>query len=255
MAKRKTKQKNKIYFTEDTEDAIVEYNSETSVVKRNKIYNERIKAPIEKLVENVINTFKFPYIDDTFKNKKADLVSHIILNLDKYSKDKGKAFSYFSVTAKYYLIIKNEAMYKQLKSNIYIDVDESGDEGYQLHNEIPDHNVEIQNISNDKREFIKLLIDYFNSNLTKIFKKKRDIDIASCVLMLMESYDKLENFNKKNLYILVREMSGQRAQHITSVINKMKDIYMDLYESYYNTGELDNQEIYDDILEGADRFF
>ena len=133
----------------------------------------------------------------TFKNKKADLVSHIMLNLDKYSQEKGKAFSYFSVTAKYYLIIKNEAMYKQLKSSVYINDDDSNSESYKVNNELPDHNVEKAHISNDKREFINLLINYFNVNLSKIFKKKRDIDIASCVLMLMESYDKLENFNKK----------------------------------------------------------
>lgn len=248
------KVKNKMYFTQDTEDAIVEYNNETNVVTRNKIFNERIKYSIDKLAENVLNTFKFPYIDDSYKNKKEDLVSHIVLNLDKYSQDKGKAFSYFSVAAKYYLIIRNESTYKHLKTTLSINTDDTNDEGYEIRHELPDYNQEMQNISGDKNEFIYLLIDYFNKNLTKMFKRKRDIDIATCVLVLMESYQKLENFNKKNLYILVREMSGHRSQHITGVINKMKSVYAQLYEEYYGSGDLENN-IEENILEGADRFF
>lgn len=251
MAKRK---KNKMYFTQDTEDAIVEYNNESDVLKRNKIFNDRIKYSIEKLSENVLNTFKFPYIDDTYRNKKEDLVSHIVLNLDKYSQEKGKAFSYFSVTAKYYLIIKNESNYKQLKTTLSIDLDETDDEGYKITHHLPDQNTEIKQISKDKREFIGLLVDYFNNNLTKMFKRKRDMDIATCVLVLIESYEKLENFNKKNLYILVREMSGHRAQHITGVINKMKDVYKKLYEQYYGEGELVD-DINENVLNGASRFF
>lgn len=248
------KKKSKIYFTQDTEDAIVEYNNETNFIKRNKIYNERIKYPIEKLAENVLNTFKFPYIDDTYKNKKEDLVSHIVLNLDKYSQEKGKAFSYFSVTAKYYLIIRNESKYKHLKTTLSINSDETDDEGYEVKHQLPDYNDVIKEISTDKQEFIELLIDYFNKNLTKMFKRKRDMDIATCVLVLMESYEKLENFNKKNLYILVREMSGHRAQHITGVINKMKSVYKKLYDEYYGSGEFEDDS--DDlVIEGASKFF
>jgi len=248
------KKKSKMYFTQDTEDAIVEYNNETNILKRNKIYKERIKYPIEKLAENVLNTFKFPYIDDTYKNKKEDLISHIVLNLDKYSQNKGKAFSYFSVTAKYYLIIRNESKYKHLKTTLSINSDETDSEGYEIKHQLPDYNNEIREISDDKQEFIKLLIDYFNKNLTKMFKRKRDMDIATCVLVLMESYGKLENFNKKNLYILVREMSGHRAQHITGVINKMKSVYKKLYEEYYGAGEFEDN-LTEQIVEGADRFF
>ena len=53
----------KIYFGQDTEDAIVEFNNETDARVRNTIYNERIRVPIEKLVENIIHTFKFYYFD------------------------------------------------------------------------------------------------------------------------------------------------------------------------------------------------
>ena len=60
MAKQR-KPKSKIYFGTPAQDAIVEYNKLKDPVKRSKLYEEKIKAPFEKLAENVINTFKFSY--------------------------------------------------------------------------------------------------------------------------------------------------------------------------------------------------
>ena len=57
--KRGRKKRSKMYFTQTTEDAIVKYNNETNVAKRHKIYDDDIKYAIEKLAENIINTFKF----------------------------------------------------------------------------------------------------------------------------------------------------------------------------------------------------
>ena len=51
------KPKNKIYFTQDTENAIIEYNKCDDPIKRNKIYQEEIQYPFEKLAENILNTF------------------------------------------------------------------------------------------------------------------------------------------------------------------------------------------------------
>ena len=57
------KRKNKIYFSMDTERAIIEYNKTDDPLQRNKIYKESIQYPFEKLAENVLNTFKFSYFD------------------------------------------------------------------------------------------------------------------------------------------------------------------------------------------------
>ena len=55
--------KEKIYFSKKTEDAIIEYNAEEDEIKRNMIYENKIKFSFEKLVENIFNTFKFTYFD------------------------------------------------------------------------------------------------------------------------------------------------------------------------------------------------
>ena len=52
------KKKEKMYFTMDTEAAIIEYNKSSDFKLRNRIYEESIKYPFEKLAENILNTFK-----------------------------------------------------------------------------------------------------------------------------------------------------------------------------------------------------
>ena len=101
------KKKRKMYFGQVTEDAIIKYNKETDPIVRNQIYNESIQAPFEKLAENIIHTFKFYYFDVPSEEVKHEVVSFLVMNMHKFKEGKGKAFSYFSIVAKNYLILHN----------------------------------------------------------------------------------------------------------------------------------------------------
>ena len=105
------KRKRKVYFGMEVQDAIVRYNAldeKKDFVKRNKIYKEEIHAAFDKLSENIINTFKFTYFDYGFEDIKHETVAFLVMNMHKYDHTKGsKAFSYFSVVAKNYLILHN----------------------------------------------------------------------------------------------------------------------------------------------------
>ncbi len=120
------KSKKKLYFGPEVQDAIVRYNSLDAVKdesKRNKIYGQEIHAAFDKLAENIINTFKFTYFDYGFEDIKHEVVAFMVVNMHKYDHTKGsKAFSYFSIVAKNYLILHNNANYKKLKSHKDISV-------------------------------------------------------------------------------------------------------------------------------------
>ena len=111
------KSKKKLYFGPEVQDAIVRYNTNPdNHALRNKIYGEEIHKAFDKLAENIINTFKFTYFDVPFKDVKHEVVAFMVMNLHKYDHTKGsKAFSYFSIVAKNYLILHNNANYKKLK--------------------------------------------------------------------------------------------------------------------------------------------
>ncbi len=65
------------------------------------------------------------------------------------------------------------------------------------------------------------------------------MNIADAVLELFRRRKDIENFNKKALYILIREMTGTNTQHITRVVNMMKRIQSTLYNDFFSYGQID----------------
>jgi len=239
--KRGRKKRSKMYFTTDTENAIVRYNNETVTAVRHKIYENDIKYSIDKLAENVINTFKFSYINDQYSDIKTEVVSKLIIEMDKYDQSKGKAFSYFSIIAKNHLIISNNESYKEMKVTKSIQAE---DEREGVEYDIVDESYASGLKDEELTEFIRLLVAYWETNITVIFKKDRDIEIAYAVLELLRNVRSLEFFNKKALYLLIREMTGHKTQYITRVINKMVTYYSGIKDKYFETGRIDEEPFF-----------
>jgi hypothetical protein len=75
-------------------------------------------------------------------------------------------------------------------------------------------------------------------NLTKIFTKQKDLNIAYAVIELFRSSDRIENFNKKTLYLYIRELSNCKTQQITKIINKMKSYQNVVMKNYADSGKV-----------------
>ena len=228
---RKKKKNSRMYFTQDTENAIVRYNKSDDTVLKNKIYEEHIEYPFDKLVENIIHTFKFYYFDVPSEQVKHEVVSFLVLNIHKFKEGKGKAFSYFSIVAKNYLILHNNNNYKKMKTHTKMEVLDFG----RNYTSEPDT---IQGVGMHE-EFVGRLLEYWDNNITNIFKRQKDINVADAVLELFRRSKNVENFNKKALYVLIREMTGSNTQHITRVVNVMKRYYKRLFKEFQSTGSID----------------
>ena len=237
----KKRQTNKVYFTQETEEAIIKYNKSTDLEEREQIFREKIYGPLDKLAENVINRFKFPYMEGTFDEIKAQVVSFLVINLHKFTEDKGKAFSYFSVIAKNYLILHNNNSYKEEKRVLYFS--DQTEDSFTLE-EMLIVEPETRDSTVDMKEFLKLLVQYWEFNTTKIFKKKRDIEIATAIVKLIERIDNIDNFNKKALYLMVREMTNYKTAHITKVINKMRPHIIRMLGEFRVNGHLSDPSSY-----------
>ena len=228
VAKKKPgrKPKKKLYFGMEVQDAIIRYNDLDPVKdqsKRNQIYGTEIHAAFDKLSENIINTFKFEYFDDVYVDVKHEVVAFMVMNMHKYDHTKGsKAFSYFSVVAKNYLILHNNNNYKKYKKHTNIDILNSKPVG----NAKQDYFV----------DFTEEVISYFDKNIPNLFKSKKDIDVAYAILELMKRREEIENFNKKALYILIREMTNIETSYITKVINVFKREYRWLINEFEKKG-------------------
>jgi hypothetical protein len=90
----------------------------------------------------------------------------------------------------------------------------------------------------EPRELVKLTIDYWERNIPNVFTKKKEMEIAFAILELFRISDRIENFNKKAIYLYIREISGCKTQHITKVINKMKAYQKDIFNEYFSHGHV-----------------
>ena len=88
-------------------------------------------------------------------------------------------------------------------------------------------------------QFVDQMLEYWDNNITNIFRRQKDILVADAVLELFRRRKNIENFNKKALYIMIREMTGSNTQHITRVINQMKRYYFNMMEEFSAVGEID----------------
>ena len=229
--RKKKTSSDKIYFSQDTEDAIVEYNNSDDTHFRNNIYNERISYAFDKLAENILNTFKFSYFQCSHEEVQQEVVSNLVSNIHKYRQGNGKAFSYFSIIAKNFLILYNNGNYKKFKRHTSVDDDEIIYEKKEL-----TVNPKNENQKKELSEFVRLMINYYDNNLEKIFKKPQELQIAAAVVEIFRRCDSIENFNKKALYLYIREMTSCKTQSITKVVNKMKDIQSQITKDYLTTG-------------------
>ena len=237
----KPEKKSKMYFTEETEDAIVRYCAETDLNARGVIFENELKYPFNKMAENIINTFSFSYIPESYEDIKAEVVSHMLLNVYKYQKCKGKAFSYFSIMVKNYLIISNNQHYAELKAHYSLQTEQKGDN---IEFDIIDDTHHNNEYNQDNSEFIKILIEYWEKTIPSTFKKRRDIDIATAVVELLKNVQSLEYFNKKALYLLIRELTGHKTQYITRVLSKMQKSYDTVKSSYFNIGTYEEEPFF-----------
>ena len=231
MLIKKRRKKSKMYFGQPVQDAVIRYNEASSPVVRNKIYREHIATAFDKLAENLIHTFKFYYFDYPFEEVKHEVVSFLVMQIPKYQPDKGRAFSYFSVVGKNYLILNNNNNYKKMKIHDAIDVLDY------KRNLTSETALSISTEFNE--EFVIQMLEYWDNNLTNIFRRQKDILVADSVLELFRRRKNIENFNKKALYIMIREMTGSNTQHITRVINQMKKYYFNMFEEFVSEGQID----------------
>ena len=225
MAKKRGRKSKRLYFTEDTEHAIVEYLASDDQEERNKIFNGRIYYSFYKLAENLIHTFKFYYTEvDDLEDLKHEVICFLLEKLHYFKVGKGKAFSYFSIVGKNYLILynnKNYAKKKQKVDPLDADYDDTILNGFEH-----DESLAV------KVEFLDMYIAHIDDSLHTFFKKPDEARVADAVLTIFKNRENLEIFNKKAIYIYIRELTKLETPVITKVVKKMRDIFNNSYSRY-----------------------
>jgi len=222
--------KSKNYFTQDTENAIIRYNNALTFEEKNKIYHEEIHYAFFKLTENLIHTFKFYHTEvDNIEDLQHEVITFLLSKIHKFDSSKGaKAYSYFGTIAKRYLILSNQKIYKKkIDVSPLEDIDQDENHSYTIDN---DNSIERLSI------FIDRFTEYCTENIYNLFPKEQDAKIADAVLELFRKREHLDVFNKKALYIFIREQVDVKTPKITKIIDDLYDIFKRNYVFYIESG-------------------
>jgi len=226
----KKKKKGVQYFTKETEDAIILYNSTTDPEIKSRLYNDKIHYAFFKLTENIIHTFKFYYTEvDNIIDLQHEVITFLLSKIHLFKPEKGaKAFSYFGTIAKRYLILSNQKNYKKRIDTAPIEILEESE----------NHSYNLDESSYNERlsSFIDLYIEHCTQNIYELFPKEYDARIADAILELFRKRENLDIFNKKALYIYIREIIDVKTPKITKIANQLYDIFKQNYVFYLEQG-------------------
>ena len=227
--KRRARTKN-YYFTQVHEDAIVKYANTTDRELKSKLYIEYIQPAFDQMVDKIIYTYRFTTLPNiTFLRDDCKVWLTTILN--KYDPNKGsKAFSYFSVITKNWFIHKVKRIQKRNRTEVFME---------DVLNELEEDLVSTEPTYEQKRtelEFWGSLnkeIDTWNSFMLKENEKK----VLMAVRILLDSADTIEIFNKKAIYLYLREITGLNTKQVVNNLNKLRKRYK-VFKDKWESGEI-----------------
>ncbi len=216
--KPKKKRKKNNYFTKVHENAIISYALTDDKIIRTELYIELIGPALDEMVDKIVYTYKFnnlPNIDYL----KDDCKIWLMTILDKYDPNKkSKAFSYFSVITKNWFIHKVKQNSKKLKRDLQYESITSEVESEQL---VEENSYEIDR---ETFEFWQHLFREMES-WEKLKLKENEKKVLEAIKILFNSIDEIEIFNKKAIYLYMREITGLNTKQIVNNLNRIRKRY------------------------------
>jgi hypothetical protein len=215
------------YFDVREEEAVRKFLIAESSYEKNKIYNQFLRLPLDKMISSIIRRYKLYRKDMNFEEIHTDTHSFLMTKVDKFKPDKNKkAYSYFGTICKNYLmgqIIKDQ---KETNRKIsYEDISSSLEERPDMSYRIDDDVIETDYVIN---KYLEELKDYIESEQLNDNEKK----LGYALIDLFDNYESIfsgadnNKFNKNVILLSLREMTNLSTKEIRSSIKRFKKLYI-----------------------------
>ena len=221
------------YFTKVHENAIIEYCSTEDPKVRNELYKEYIGPVFDEMVDKIVYTYKFttlPNIDAL----RDDCKNWLITILNKFDPSKGsKAFTYFSVVSKNWFIAEVKKTSKRSKREVHLDDYFFSSETSKNINSSLQQLVVYNTYVNDRDqyEFFSRLKNEIDGWKELPLRANEQKTIQAIEILFQES-DNIEIFNKKAIYLYIREITGLNTKQVVSSLNKIRKRYAEFKKEW-----------------------
>jgi len=215
--KRKTtrKKKSNQYFTKVHEDAILEYIGSEDQKTRNEIYRYTIRPAFVEMINKIVFTYKFTNLPNV-DSLKDECEIHLITILSNFNPARGsKAFSYFSVITKNWFIAKVKKTATQLRREAHYD---------EISKRVEMDHLSIYNkydSEREKKEFMEHLwgeIERWDKQNLKENERK----VLEAIKILLSEAEAIEIFNKKAIYLYIREITNLNTKQVLNNLTKFR---------------------------------
>lgn len=214
-----------MYFTQVHEDAIVKYCSTNDLKIKEELYMSLIQPAFSQMVDKIVFTYRFTNLPD-IEDLRDECKGWLITILAKFDPDKGsKAFSYFSVVTKNWFIHKVKKNKKRIAREVSFDsVD------YDLERDLLDKAETYEEIQIRKEliENLRIEMETWEVDFSKPAEKK----VYDAVIVLFDSAEDIEIFNKKAIYLYLREITGMNTKQVVTQLNKMRKKYKEFRDDW-----------------------
>ena len=232
MTTKKTtrKRRKNHYFTSDHEEAIIRYSRSNCLKERTELYVNYIQPAFNEMVDKIVFTYKFTNLPNC-DSLRDECKIWLMTILDKYDPNKGsKAFSYFSVITKNWFIHKVKRQQKRNKREIdYDNISKAYEEEFLSTSE---SYVTIR----EEDEFWKSFYDELQSwDVSQM--KENDLKVYKAINILFESKEDIDIFNKKAIYLYLREITGLNTKQIVNSLKKFRKRYF-IFKQGWENGDL-----------------
>ena len=213
------------YWGIEQEEAIVEFNTNEDIEDKHKVFVAIIEPAFRKLVENIYYTYNFNKILWDREQIEHEVMTHLYEKLNKFDISKNKkSFSYFGTITKNWMIQRCNAD----KNKRFID-DDNQDIIVQ---NISINAYEENEVNQHNQDFISGIIEEFDDWDSKDNYNKEDFAVLEIINDILKNYHRFNIYNKKQLYVYIREATDLPSRKITKSLKKIKINYSDIKEDF-----------------------
>jgi len=228
IVRRRRRKRGKPYFDKNTHDAIVRYQISEDIAERHAIYIKEILPAFDKLAENLIFIHGFASSGiDSYENLKSDCVAFLYETLGKFDPSRGsKAFSYFNVVAKNWLIIQSKKFTK--RRNRTVSLDDMAENHSTSMDFFTYFSVDAtQDMRILRKESEESLFELMKT-IRKRLKSENEIACMDAIVTLFTKIDELDLLNKRAVFIYMRELSSLNPKQLSVAMSSIRKHYRDL---------------------------
>jgi hypothetical protein len=220
----------KKYWTPATQQAIIDFqiaDKAKDYKERDRLYVSIILPSCQKLVENLINIYRFSSLHDTYDDLKNDCINFLYETLNKFDSTRGtNSFSYMNICAKHYLIIRTKQKSTRSKRSVSLDDPDALTINEQLaveeHSTVPSQDIVLENASS-----VKVMMMTLYEIRNKV-KTENELACINSIITIFENIDDIDFLNKSAILLYMRELSGLTPKQLTTAMQSVRKSYKHL---------------------------